>query len=57
MANLKVRQGLTSETRNEILPHVGENLTYAGPTAPNGWLLCNGSSQLKSTAPVLAEIL
>lgn len=57
MANLKVSEDLVSENNLEILPHIGTILTYAGTTAPAGWLLCNGGIQLKSTAPVLAQRL
>lgn len=57
MANLKVRQGLTSTTNNEMLPHVGAILTYAGPTAPTGWLLCNGSTFDQTLYPELYALL
>lgn len=57
MANLKVSENLTSENNLEILPHIGTILTYAGTTAPAGWLLCNGAAQLKSSAPILAQAL
>ena len=57
MANLKVREGLTSTINKEILPHVGAILTYAGPTAPNGWLLCNGSTFDQTLYPKLYELL
>lgn len=57
MANLKVREGLTSTINKEILPHVGAILTFAGPTAPTGWLLCNGSTFDQTLYPELYTLL
>jgi microcystin-dependent protein len=57
MANLKVREGIRSTINNNILPHVGAILTYAGPIAPSGWLLCNGSTFDQSLYPELYTLL
>lgn len=57
MANLKVSEGIASITGNEILPHVGTILTYAGTTAPVGWLLCNGSTFDQTIYPELYTLL
>lgn len=37
---------------SSILPP-GMVIDFAGPAIPNGWLLCNGSSQLRATYPNL----
>jgi microcystin-dependent protein len=55
--NLKVSEGLVSENNLEILPHVGAILTYAGLTAPNGWLLCDGSTFDQTLYPELYALL
>jgi microcystin-dependent protein len=57
VANLKVSEDLVSENNLEILPHVGTILTYAGTTAPAGWLLCNGSTFVQTTYPELYALL
>jgi microcystin-dependent protein len=57
VANLKVSEDLVSENNLEILPHVGTILTYAGSTAPAGWLLCNGSTFVQTTYPELYALL
>ena len=57
MANLKVSEDLLSENNLEILPHVGTILTYAGSTAPTGWLLCNGSTFDQTIYPELYILL
>ena len=36
---------------------VGSILNYAGPTAPNGWLLCDGSEVSKTTYSRLFSII
>jgi microcystin-dependent protein len=57
VANLKVSENLISENNLEILPHVGAILAYAGPTAPSGWLLCNGATFNATTYPELYVLL
>ena len=57
MVNLKVSEDLVSENNLEILPHVGTILTYAGTTAPAGWLLCDGSTFVQTTYPELYALL
>jgi microcystin-dependent protein len=58
MANLKIKEGLSSKTYGEnILPKTGTILTYAGSTAPAGWLLCNGSTFSSAQYPELYVLL
>ena len=58
MVNLKVSQGLDSKTYGEnILPHVGTILPFAGSIAPTGWLLLDGSTFSSTDYPELYSIL
>lgn len=36
---------------------VGTVISYAGPTAPNGWLLCNGQAISSATYPALNALI
>lgn len=58
MANLKVSSGISSKTYGDnIAPLIGMIFPFAGPTAPDGWLLCDGSSFSSSTYPQLYSLL
>ncbi len=39
-----------------FLMPVGSILSYAGPNAPDGWLLCNGASLNKRNSPIYQEL-
>jgi microcystin-dependent protein len=47
--------GISSQT--QILNPTGMVVPYAGFTAPNGWLFCNGATISKSSYPGLANVL
>ncbi len=58
MANLKVSSGISSKTYGDnIFPLVGTILPYAGSTAPDGWLLCDGATFSSSTYPELYSLI
>lgn len=58
MANLKVSQGISSKTYGDnIFPLVGTIMPYAGSTAPDGWLLCDGATFSSSTYPQLYSLI
>lgn len=58
MQNLKVSSGISSKTYGDnLFPLVGTILPYAGSTAPDGWILCNGSTFSSSTYPELYSII
>lgn len=43
--------------RSSFFAPTGSLLPYAGPTAPDGWLLCNGASLLRASYPDLFDII
>jgi len=56
--NLKISSGVSSKTYGDnLFPLVGTILPYAGSTAPDGWLLCNGDSFSSSTYPELYSLI
>ncbi len=58
MANLKVSTGVSSSSLGENpVALVGMIFPFAGTTAPDGWLLCNGSTFSSTTYPELATLL
>lgn len=58
MANLKIKEGVSSKVYGEnILPTTGTILTYAGSSAPSGWLLCNGGTFSSTEYPELYVLL
>lgn len=60
-SKFSVKEGISvadsvTETAFDLIP-VGTVLPYAGSTAPDGWLLCDGSSVSRNTYPNLHALL
>ena len=53
MANLKVKEAVTSPGFGEILAFPGMVMPYAGTTEPSGWKFCNGQDLLIVDYPLL----
>lgn len=45
------------DSTGERLAQSGMMVAYGGATAPNGWLICDGSSYLRSTYPILFAVI
>jgi microcystin-dependent protein len=54
-AQLSTLSGLSNQ--NQILNPAGMITPYAGFTAPDGWLFCNGATITKSSYPNLSNVL
>ena len=53
---MTVRQGLNIIAGNEVLP-TGTIVPYAGATAPDGFLLCDGSAVSRTTYSALFSVI
>lgn len=55
-ADMKALADAVDTDMTTVLP-VGSVIAYAGSTAPNGWLLCDGNGFDSATYPLLASVL
>lgn len=54
--SLNIIPGIISSALAALVPP-GSVIQFAGTVAPNGWMLCDGSEFIKTTAPLLAAVL